>query len=217
MFTMALPEPPSPTAQRLLAHPLTSPLCKGRAEIFSAPAFLLPAACNALISSIDANRQPSTVADYNGDNEFRTSETGNLDPAERVVDIVRYSIATLLGLPLAHAEPLQGQRYSRGQEFKLHCDWFRTDSADYARYCTLGGQRTWTAMAYLNDVDAGGETHFPHLDLSITPRAGMLIAWNNLRSDGSGNPRTRHHEQPVGAGVKHIITLWFRERAYLAA
>ena len=42
------------------------------------------------------------------------------------------------------------------------------------------GQRTWTTMIYLNDVEKGGETYFKHLKLKIKPEKGLLIAWNNL-------------------------------------
>jgi prolyl 4-hydroxylase len=206
----------SSTNFRLINHPLVKKCGNGEAEIFVAPEFLTAKACESLVSAIDANRIPSTVADYNGDRHFRTSETCNLDPLLPVVEIVRSSIAQLLGIDPVFAEPLQGQRYAPGQEFKLHCDWFRPTGEDYVRYCSIAGQRTWTAMAYLNDVDQGGQTQFPHLDLSVTPESGTLILWNNLRADGSGNPMTAHHARPVVRGVKHVITLWFRERPYVA-
>ena len=56
----------------------------------------------------------------------------------------------------AYGEPLQGQRYDVGQEFKAHTDYFEPGGADYDRFCSVAGQRTWTFMVYLNAVDAGG-------------------------------------------------------------
>lgn len=206
----------SPTARRLMAHPMINAIGNGKAEIFVAPDFLTPQGCGALIELIDLQRRPSTVADPNGDHLFRTSETSDMPSDLPVVAQVRSMIAQLLGLPLDNAEPLQGQRYGIGGEFKLHNDWFRPDSADYQKYCVAPGcgQRTFTAMAYLDDVPAGGHTLFPHLDIDMTPKAGTLLMWNNLNPDGSGNHMTAHHATPVTVGCKNVITLWFRERPW---
>jgi prolyl 4-hydroxylase len=74
-----------------------------------------------------------------------------------------------------------------------------------------GGQRTWTAMIYLNDVEEGGATWFPQAGLRVAPRKGLLLAWNNMAPDGSPNTRTLHEGMPVVEGTKYIITKWFRE------
>ena len=58
-----------------------------------------------------------------------------------------------------------------------------------------------------------GETVFADLERPFTPVAGMALAWNNLRSDGSPNPHTLHEAMPVKQGKKYVITKWFRERA----
>ena len=42
-------------------------------------------------------------------------------------------------------------------------------------------------MAYLCDVVEGGETQFPRLGITIPPRIGTLLIWNNLHTDGSPN------------------------------
>lgn len=209
----------SPTARRLAAHPMITALGNGKAEIFMAPEFITPPGCAALIELIDRQRRPSTVADPNGDNLFRTSETSDMDSTIPVVHQVRSMIANLLVLPLGNAEPLQGQRYGVGGEFKTHCDWFRPDSDDYQKYCTQPGcgQRTWTAMAYLDAVEEGGHTLFPHLGVDMKPKAGTLLMWNNLRADGSGNPMTGHHATQVVRGQKNVITLWFREKPWPTA
>jgi homospermidine synthase len=72
------------------------------------------------------------------------------------------------------------------------------------------GQRTWTFMIYLNDVEGGGETEFPEIGVKLTPKRGRAVAWNNLRASGEGNELTRHQSLPVTAGTKTIITKWFR-------
>lgn len=198
-------------AARVAAHSAIRPLGNGKAQIFMAPDFLTPDGCARLMELIEAKRRPSTVANHNGDNSFRTSETCDMDRATPVVSDVQNAIAGLLGIPMAHAETLQGQRYAPGQQFKLHPDYFEPDSDGYRKYCATSGQRTWTAMAYLNDVEKGGETVFPELDLTVVPKRGTLLMWNNLHTDGTPNRNTMHQAKPVEAGIKAIITEWFRE------
>jgi prolyl 4-hydroxylase len=43
-------------------------------------------------------------------------------------------------------------------------------------------------MLYLNDVEAGGATRFKAVDKIIQPETGKVLAWNNLRPDGTPNP-----------------------------
>lgn len=184
------------------------------AEIYARRGFLTPADCAALITRIDAARRPSGLADHDGSAGFRTSETCDLDGADPFVSGITARLAAFAGLDPAHAEPLQGQRYARGQEFKLHTDYFEPGGAEYDRYCGIAGQRTWTLMAYLNMPAAGGATRFKRLDKTIQPEAGKLLAWNNLLPDGRPNYETLHQGLPVRSGTKYIITCWFRERAW---
>jgi prolyl 4-hydroxylase len=109
---------------------------------------------------------------------------------------------------------VQGQRYAIGQQFKPHHDFFYTDQGYYKAEAESGGQRTWTAMAFLNAPEGGGQTAFPELDLKIAPRAGNLLVWNNMDSDGEPNRFTLHQGMPVIAGVKYVITKWYRERPW---
>src|SRR3546814_1859419 len=74
-----------------------------------------------------------------------------------------------------------------------------------------GGQRTWTAMIYLNDVAEGGATWFPTAGIRVAPKRGLLLAWNNMKPDGTPNEMTLHEGMPVEKGVKYIITKWRSE------
>ncbi len=78
-----------------------------------------------------------------------------------------------------------------------------------------GGQRTWTAMIYLNGVEEGGATWFPEAGLRVAPRRVLLLAWNNMSADGSPTTLTLHAGMPVVKGVKYVITKWFREGTWL--
>ena len=119
-------------------------------ELFIVRRFLEPALCAELIARIDARRRPSQIADDIGVAQFRTSETCDLDWNDPLVAAVDGKIADLLGLPLKVSEPSQGQRYAPGQEFKPHTDTFEPNGSAYYEHCADTGQRTWTAMIYLN-------------------------------------------------------------------
>lgn len=177
-------------------------------------AFLSLEECSRIVALIDARRRPSTIADDLGDSLFRTSETCDLDSAHLDVGAVERRIAQLTGLDLAYGEPIQGQRYAAGQEFKVHTDYFEPDGPDYLRYCSLSGQRTWTVMIYLNEPEAGGATRFRAIDKTVQPETGKLLAWNNLTADARVNGNTLHHGMKVRAGAKYVLTKWFRERPW---
>ncbi len=201
----------APIVARLLAQPGVQKVPSPKLDLFLARGFIDPDLCAALIARIDTVRRPSTIADPNGDAAFRTSETGDLSADDPVVQAVERRLALFTGLDPAHGEPLQGQRYAVGQEFKGHTDYFEPQGADYVTYCSVAGNRTWTVMVYLNTPDAGGATRFKAIDKIVQPETGKLVAWNNRRADGSLNPATLHQGMKVRAGTKYVITKWYRE------
>ena len=207
--------PGEPIVARILAQPGVQKLPSPKLTLFIARAFLPADICGYLMAQIDAVRRPSTIADGNGDAAYRTSETGDLSAADPVVIEVERRIAAFTGLAPSHGEPLQGQRYAVGQEFKGHTDYFEPDGADFSQFCDVAGNRTWTVMVYLNEPEAGGATRFKAVDKIIQPELGKLVCWNNRRPDGSLNPATIHQGMKVRSGVKYVITKWFREREWV--
>ena len=199
--------------ERLRATPGVQRVPTPRLDLFVVRDFLDLATCAALVDRIDARRRPSTIADDLGDAAFRTSETCDLDGRDPVVAMVDAAISALLGIPLDRAEPIQGQRYAPGQEFKPHTDTFEPAKADYYVHCADTGNRSWTAMIYLNEPDEGGATRFKAIAKTIRPEIGTLLAWNNLLPDGRPNPATLHQGMKVRRGTKYIVTKWFRERS----
>ena len=183
-------------------------------EIFIARSFLSEKECAGLIDRIDRDLKPSGLLADSPDPEFRTSQTCELSPADPLVDFVDNKIAAFMGMDPAFAETLQGQRYAIGQQFKPHHDFFYTDQPYWPAQEKSGGQRTWTAMAFLNNVEAGGQTFFERAGVRITPKAGNLLMWNNLDLAGEPNMYSLHQGMPVEAGVKYIVTKWFRGRKW---
>jgi prolyl 4-hydroxylase len=212
MATAVAPDADDP-AKRLSTRPGIQRVPSRDLQLFVARDFLDPASCESLIARIDAERRPSQIADDVGIAAFRTSETCDLDWHDPLVGAVDRKIAELLGLSLAASEPLQGQRYAPGQEFKPHTDTFEPGGFDYYLHTAETGQRTWTAMIYLNEPEDGGATRFKTIGKTIQPEIGKLLAWNNLLPDGRPNPATLHQGMKVRKGTKYILTKWFRERA----
>ena len=205
---------PDTTAERVAANPGVRRVPNPKLELFVARDFLDPAFCAFLCALIDTERRPSTIADPNGDHYFRTSETCDLDHAIPEVGRLDALLSAFSGIDPAYGEPLQGQRYAVGQEFKGHTDYFEPDGVDFAKFCSVAGNRTWTFMIYLNQPEAGGATRFKVIDKTIQPETGKLLGWNNRRPDGSLNPATLHHGMKVRKGVKYVITNWYRERPW---
>ena len=199
-------------AAKLAAMPGAQRVPTRELELFVVRRFLDPETCAALIARIDERRRPSEIADDVGIANFRTSETCDLDWSDPVVADVDRRIADLLGLSLASSEPLQGQRYAPGQEFKPHTDTFEPGGYDFYIHTADTGQRTWTAMIYLNEPKDGGATRFKMLGKTVQPEVGKLLAWNNLLPDGRPNPATLHQGMKVRRGTKYVLTKWFRER-----
>lgn len=201
-----------PTAARLKATPGIQRVPNPQLELFILRDFLDADSCASLCGLIDANRRPSTLSDDQGIAQFRTSETCDLDPSHPLVASAQHRLSVLLGIPLSHGEPLQGQRYAPGQEFKPHTDTFNPGGADYFLHCAEAGQRSWTAMVYLNEPEEGGATRFKRIGKTVQPELGKLLMWNNLLPDGSPNEATLHQGMKVRKGTKYILTQWFRER-----
>ena len=213
--TMAsLATPGSTTIEQLKRHPALRVVPSPKIEMITIPGFLSKELCEELMAMIDINRRPSTIADENGDNYFRTSETCDLDTQAPAVLELERLLFDLNGIDPPHGEPVQGQRYEVGQEFKQHTDYFEPSGQDFEKYCSVAGNRTWTFMAYLNDVDAGGATRFKVIDKMFQPQQGRIVGWNNHRPDGSLNPATLHHAMKVRKGLKYVITKWYRERPW---
>lgn len=203
-----------PVIARLTAQPLIQRVPSPKLTLFIRRDFLSPDDCAALTALIDTDRRPSTIADPNGDTAFRTSETCDLRDDDPLVAAINQRLAAFAGLDPRNGEPLQGQRYAVGQEFKAHTDYFEPTGTDFARFCSVAGNRTWTMMVYLNAPEAGGATRFKAIDKTIQPEPGKLVCWNNRRADDTPNPATLHHGMKVRAGVKYVITKWFREKPW---
>lgn len=182
-------------------------------EIFGVADFLSAAECERLIAMVDKVARPSPT--YKGtDATGRTSYTGDVDPFDPFILMLQRRIDDLTGIDPAFGEMIQGQRYEPGQEFRGHYDHFLPSQHFWDTEQKRGGQRSWTAMAYLNAVEEGGTTDFTRVNLSIPPQPGALLLWNNMKPDGTPNPDALHAGTPVVRGKKYVLTKWYRSRPW---
>ena len=72
------------------------------------------------------------------------------------------------------------------------------------------GPRLYTFFMYLSDVEAGGETRFTRLNISVAPKKGAAILWPSVLPDDpwSKDERTYHEAVTVNRGVKISANFW---------
>jgi prolyl 4-hydroxylase len=174
--------------------------------------------CSRAIEIIKNRCQKSSVIDYdNGGSkisDFRTSSTAHLfRNSDPTIAEIEDAILNIVGIPEQYSEQVQGQYYKVGEQFKPHFDSFFPLSDDQKKQLERHGNRTWTAMVYLNDTPKGGHTRFTEIDLETKPETGTMILWQNTR-EGSNIPESKHWGMPVEEGEKFILTKWFREKPY---
>lgn len=188
----------------------------GKALVYTIENFLTEKECDDIIKYIDSHSSRSKVSggkhkEKAGVSNVRTSYTSSLHRKNiPIIETVDKRMSRAINVPLELGEVTQGQKYNVGQEFKDHLDFF--GKAAMKGHGDKWGNRTWTFMIYLNDVEEGGETDFPKLKMNFKPRKGLAVIWQNMTDDGEKNYNTLHAGRPVKSGTKYIITKWFRQK-----
>lgn len=125
-------------------------------------------------------------------------------------------IADLIGFPLKNAESFQIVHYSGGSEYNDHHDAFNGETEEGRKHLKRGGQRIYTAIAYLNEVEEGGATEFRDLNISVPPTKRSILVWKNvLPGTTKVHPLSLHAGRPVTGGEKYAFNLWFRENKFV--
>jgi prolyl 4-hydroxylase len=133
----------------------------------------------------------------------------------KVIAELTLRIAEVVGISLENAESLQVVHYDQSQEYAPHYDAWVAESESGKRCMERGGQRLVTCLLYLNDVESGGGTSFPKLDMEIRAIKGRMVIFHNCYSGQTiRHPDTLHGGMPVLEGEKWACNLWFREKVY---
>jgi prolyl 4-hydroxylase len=126
-------------------------------------------------------------------------------------------MAELMGLPEAHGEGLQVLHYAAGAGSAPHFDFLAPTNEANIASIARSGQRVSTMVTYLNDVCAGGETAFPALGWSVTPRRGHAVCFKYCNSRGELDQDSVHHSTQVLRGEKWVVTKWMRQKPFISA
>ncbi|MDB5389344.1 MAG: 2-oxoglutarate-dependent dioxygenase [Planctomycetaceae bacterium] len=121
-------------------------------------------------------------------------------------------ISEISAWPVENGEGLQILRYELGGEYKPHFDFFGPHALGSQEPLADGGQRVATLIIYLNDVDEGGTTIFPHIGLSVSPQKGNALYFSYCNSLEQLDRLSYHGGSPVLKGEKWIATKWMRQR-----
>jgi prolyl 4-hydroxylase len=81
------------------------------------------------------------------------------------------------------------------------------------------GVRLATFFLYLSDVEEGGGTWFPRLNVTGVPKKGRALLWYNVQKDASGewkmDGRTQHEAVPVIKGTKYAANKWIHVKDWV--
>ncbi|WP_144512321.1 2OG-Fe(II) oxygenase [Bacillus sp. FJAT-22090] len=163
--------------------------------------------CDELIRLSKDKMKRSKIGMTREVNELRTSSSSFIEESDNViVTRVEKRIASIMNIPIEHGEGIQILKYTPGQEYKAHYDFFSSTSK------AANNNRISTLVMYLNDVEEGGETLFPKLNFSVSPKKGMAVYFEYFYNDQNLNELTLHAGASVITGEKWVATQWMRKQ-----
>ncbi|KAI1382842.1 uncharacterized protein F4822DRAFT_435217 [Hypoxylon trugodes] len=233
--------PPSSSSFSCLPHTYTTEIISLDPLLIYIDSFLSPTDISALLEAGEPEFAPSQVykRGRNQGTSDRTSSSAGLPRNNPAVQCVLNRAETFLGAMLDSSRddigPPQLVRYTSGQRFNRHHDWYKNPQP--TRKGMLGRGRTWNRIAsffaILEDQCTGGETWFPFVNTTALPMvdaegrplwrrhedggsafrpvAGNALFWVNLFNNGTGDDRTVHAGLPVEDGLKTAMNIWPRK------
>tara|TARA_B100000405_G_scaffold146539_1_gene102309 strand:+ start:573 stop:2054 length:1482 start_codon:yes stop_codon:yes gene_type:complete len=196
-------------------------------NVYTIDSFLTESECKYITESASKSLRDSVVSAATGGvaSAGRTSKTTWLcyrrDPllkniAERSASVFKN---LLPHVEWKNFEQLQIVKYQKGQEYRWHWDAYDFDSERGKRCTAERGQRLYTILFYLSDVEEGGETGFRDISdstnvkpLKITPQIGKALVFQNvIGKTNRRDPKSLHAGLPVLKGEKWIANFWLRE------
>lgn len=175
-------------------------------DIYSIANFLTDEECDKMIAKCTPNLVPCLVLDDKNEevkqDSVRTSTNANVPQAE--VPTIVQKIKDVACCNAGQLEIIQVLNYKKGQEFIPHTDGF---SGAYDACGFEQSSREATIFCYLNDVDNGGTTYFPEIDLDIRPKKGDAVIHFPADLELREDTRTLHQGSPA-IDEKWLLTTW---------
>ncbi|KAM7206389.1 hypothetical protein V8F20_002738 [Naviculisporaceae sp. PSN 640] len=238
-----LPISQGSTSLQCAPHSYTTTLISLSPLVIYIHNFISPAEASALVELGVPLLQPSPITGYGSDTQntqHRTSWSAPLPVNNSLVDCILARSEAFMGTLLLAGRDNMGQaqlvRYTEGQKFGLHHDWFsRPRLLD--EDAKIGRRRLYNRIATIfltlqadNITEDTGETWFPHVKpitssgekhpwwrehedggMAFKAIPGNAIFWVNMfPNNGSGDGRTLHAGLPVKGGVKTAMNIWPR-------
>jgi prolyl 4-hydroxylase len=183
--------------------------------VFVCRGFAPPAICDWLVEQALPHLHPSYV---------HNSLTGKIlaDPSRTasttgvafdfISAIMQERAARRTRVPASHHEAPSIISYEVGQKFDYHYDFINPDHRGSMTELLSSGQRTITAVTYLNTEFEGAHTEFPRLNISFRGGKGDAILFSNVLPNGSPDKNTWHAGLPPTSGRKWVLSQWIRNQ-----
>ncbi len=183
--------------------------------------FLSSEECRHIINIAEGNFKRSTTVDEprsKGRTSFTCFLNRQKDFEDKTLQRINKRVATYLNIDPCQIEDLQVVRYTPGQKYDYHYDWFKdANLGPDGNEGKKGGQRLYTIFVYLNTLNEegnNGSTCFKHLDICTSPIEGNGVYWTNLK-DGKGDHGSLHAGVAPKKGVKYGLNIWVREKCFV--
>lgn len=130
-----------------------------------------------------------------------------MDPVD--YDVLATAILNVAKVPYNQIEAIDIYNYEKGRFLAYHHDYpYDPRQINYYKY---GGDRVGTGIFYLNDDFVGGETYFPHHNVTAHPKTGSFLYFEQ-GYDEATNWSTIHESKVITKGTKWIASCFFSDR-----
>jgi prolyl 4-hydroxylase len=172
-------------------------------RIFRVKDFLTDEECEHLINTAKDRLRPcneiSAGVNRTGWGLFFREGEENHKTVRKILDRMKQYVPVT-----SESEVMQVMRYQDGEETSAHFDYFNPLTPNGAMKIGIYGQRIATCLMYLNEVEEGGATIFPELNLTVAPRKGDALVFYNCKPNGEVDPLSMHQGEKVHKGPKWI-------------
>lgn len=163
--------------------------------------------CDFLRAVAEPTNEESKFISTDGDirTPLRTSDGSTLHwlVEDLATHALNRRLARFTGTNVDQDEPLHILRYRPGQEYRPHVEWLDDNP------------RMLTALVYLNEDHAGGETAFLKTGLDVRGRRGDVLVFRSQGPDGGVDPMSEHAGLPVTSGIKYLASRSIRARKHI--
>lgn len=124
-------------------------------------------------------------------------------------DVLATAIVHAARIPYSCIEAIDIYNYETGQSLSFHHDYpYDPRQINYYKH---GGDRVGTGIFYLNDNFTGGETCFPKHNITVIPKIGSFLYFQQ-GYDEATNWSTIHESRKIITGTKWIASCFFSDK-----